>query len=116
MAWKKAPKSTVQTFYELLPKSPFAEQRKIFGYPCCFVNGNLFAGVHQSDIILRLPENEREEFIRCYKSGLFKPFPNRTMREYVVVPKTLFKEKDELKTWFKKSFQYAASLPSKGKK
>ena len=29
----------------------------MFGCPAYFTNGNLFAGVHQSSLMVRLPEN-----------------------------------------------------------
>ena len=40
------------------------DQRKMFGYPCAFVNGNMFAGLFQTGLFLRLSEPEREEFLR----------------------------------------------------
>lgn len=113
MAWKRSPKSLVKLFYEVIPKHPLAEPRKMFGYPCCFVSGNMFTGLHQSNMILRLPAAERETFLTRYKTKLFKPFPDRTMREYVVVPKLLMQKKSELSRWLERSFKYAASLPAK---
>jgi len=35
----------VDLFTGLAPEDPQVEQKKMFGWPCCFVNGNLFAGL-----------------------------------------------------------------------
>ncbi len=43
--WEKSPQALVQLFDRVLPESPNVERRKMFGYPCAFVNGNMFAGL-----------------------------------------------------------------------
>ena len=41
---------------------PFpAEKRQMFGFPAYFVNGNMFTGVFEDVIILRLADPDREE-------------------------------------------------------
>ena len=42
--WEKSPEDLVELFSVLAPKDAGVEQKKMFGWPCCFVNGNLFAG------------------------------------------------------------------------
>ena len=65
MTWEKSSDELMSLFSELAPNGPRVEQKKMFGWPCCFVNGNLFAGLHKENMIFRLPEelvlNAREE-------------------------------------------------------
>ena len=42
--------------------APFAaERRPMFGASTFFVKGNMFAGIHEDTIILRLSEEDRQE-------------------------------------------------------
>ena len=52
-------------FASLAPTGPEFSQKKMFGYLCCFVNGNLFAGLHKRNMIFRLPAGDR----RCSSSS-----------------------------------------------
>jgi len=38
MAWRKSPEPLIQLFDEALPDDPLIERRKMFGYPCAFIN------------------------------------------------------------------------------
>src|ERR671934_2301103 len=86
MEWRKASESLKSAFEEALPDDPRVERKQMFGYPCAFVNGNMFAGVHQEALFLRLGEQERATLLDQPGSGPFEPMPGRAMREYVVAP------------------------------
>lgn len=116
MQWTKAPQELVDAFDAAMAGFPVAERRKMFGYPAAFANGNMFAGVHQSSFVLRLPEEERAEFLRIPGAGAFEPMPGRPMREYVVVPPDMLGRPAELSTWIERSLAYASSLQPKAKK
>lgn len=116
MAWRKAPEELVELFHEIVPQEPLANHRKMFGYPSCFVNGNLFSGLHQENMIMRLSETDREEFLKIEGASLFEPMPGRVMREYVCAPTAMFSDKQELFNWMKRSFEYASGLPEKKRK
>jgi len=94
---------------------PPAVQRKMFGYPAGFVNGNMFMGLFQDEMILRLSEEPREELIKAHSAHLFEPMPGRPMKEYVSVPRTLMKDHKELAAWVARAFDYGASLKPKAK-
>lgn len=44
MKWEKSSEDLVELFSEIAPRDTGVKQKKMFGWPCCFVNGNLFAG------------------------------------------------------------------------
>jgi len=114
--WKPAPAEAVEAFETATSALTGAEPRKMFGYSCVFARGNMFAGLHEAGMVLRLPEEQRAEFLRLKGAEPFEPMPGRVMREYVVVPKVLLKAPEQLREWVKKSLSYVSSLPAKEKK
>jgi TfoX/Sxy family transcriptional regulator of competence genes len=110
--WKPAPQEWIDAFDAALPDK--VERRKMFGYPAAFVNGNMAAGLHQDDLVLKLDEKDRAALMKA--GG--KPFVvmGRTMGAFVVAPRDLQKKPAELKKWLSRSIAYAASLPPKAKK
>jgi TfoX/Sxy family transcriptional regulator of competence genes len=88
----------------------------MFGYSCIFARGNMFAGLHEAGMVLRLSDEQRAEFLRLKGAKQFEPMPERVMREYVVVPKVLLDSPERLRTWIEKSLAYVSSLPAKAKR
>ena len=114
MKWRKSPQALIDLFASVVPGPP-AVQRKMFGYPAGFVNGNLFMGLFQDDLILRLPDTQRQALLAAGKAKLFEAMPGRPMREYIAIPSALTCGKKELAAWVAQSFQYGASLKPKSK-
>ena len=115
-AFTKAPEELVRTFENVMKDFPLAVQRKMFGYPSAFVNGNMFAGLFQEEMFLRLSDEDRAAIRSEFGTSLFEPLPGRPMRGYVLVPRYVLDSPKLLKTWLAKGMEYARSLPPKGKK
>jgi TfoX/Sxy family transcriptional regulator of competence genes len=113
MKWRKSSETLVQKFAELVPKDPRVERRKMFGYPAAFVAGNLFMGLHQESLLLRLSEEDRASLLRIEGVSVFEPMAGRPMREYVVVPSSMVDRATSLTGWIRRALNYAASLPPK---
>jgi hypothetical protein len=86
MKYVPSPPELIEFFDRLLPDDPDIKKRKMFGYPCCFINGNLAAGLHADNLLLRLSEADRSAFLKLPESKIFEPMPGRPMKEYVLVP------------------------------
>jgi TfoX/Sxy family transcriptional regulator of competence genes len=114
--WKPAPREAVAAFETSTSGLSVAEPRKMFGYSCVFAKGNMFAGLHEAGMVLRLPDEQRVEFLRLKDAAQFEPMPGRVMREYVVVPRMLLNSPEQLRPWVEKSLAYVLSLPAKPKK
>ncbi len=110
-----APAGLVRVFENMLKDFPMAEQRKLFGYPAAFVDGQMFAGLFRDSMMLRLPEAERDEFLTKFKTRLFEPMPGHVMKEYVLVPPAMLSSPAKLKGWMRQALAYAQSLPPKVK-
>ena len=109
----KAPEEMVRLFENALEDFPVVETRKMFGYPAAFVNGNMFAGLFQDEMFLRLSDEDRAAIRSEYGTKLFEPMPGRPMRGYVLVPRSVLKSPRLLRTWLTKEMEYAKTLPPK---
>jgi TfoX/Sxy family transcriptional regulator of competence genes len=114
--WRKAPDALIALFDAALPDDPRVERRKMFGYPCAFFSGNLFTGLHQENVIVRLAERDRIAAIEKQGARLFEPMAGRPMREYIVLPQAALADREELAAWLQRGFCYAKSLPPKASK
>ena len=114
MQWRKSPQQLIDLFVSVIPDPPVV-QRKMFGYPAGFVNGNMFMSLFQDDMILRLPESLREEFLKVDGAKIFEPMPGRPMREYVAVPSQGMADKQKLASWVSTALEYGASLKPKSR-
>jgi RNA polymerase sigma factor (sigma-70 family) len=110
--FRKSPPELVARFGELSLLAGDADRRQMFGYPVCVLHGNMFMGLHEDSLILRLADADRAEFLGRYDSALFEPMPGRAMKEYVVVPPALVYD-DAVAEWVRKSRAFAEQLPAK---
>lgn len=113
MKWKKAS----EELDELLAgkMAPFLyNKRRMFGSPVYFVKGNMLAGVHQDNIFLRLSPRDKEKILSENDEVTpFEPMEGRVMREYVVLPESIFDRDDLLEEWLERSHAFVSSLPPK---
>jgi len=116
MAAKKAAKGVpaeVLALYDKLIDTIPAVERKGATNPYTSLNGNMFTYLSPSGVLgIRLPEGEREEFLKKYKTTLYKSH-GTVLKEYVTVPDSLLKKTNELKKYFQLSYEYAKILKPK---
>jgi TfoX/Sxy family transcriptional regulator of competence genes len=116
MKFTKTPKELFDVI-ALLVKDFKCEGKKMFGGAAYFVNRNMFTGVHQSTILLRLSDTDREKILKKYDGiTIFEPLPGRKMKEYVAIPESIYSDPGEIRYWMMKSYEYASKLPPKGVK
>lgn len=114
--WRKSPPSLIALFDAVLPDDPRVERRKMFGYPCAFVNGNMFTGLHQEDLIVRLDETDRAQAREEVGAETFEPMAGRPMREYVALPGDVLEDEATVAAWVQRALDFAGALPVKEKK
>ena len=77
--------------YDTLVATNQKIERKGTANPYTSLNGHMFSYMNSSgSLALRLPEKEREEFLKKYKTTLFEAYV-AVMKEYVAVPDSLLK-------------------------
>jgi len=114
--WRKSPADLIELFTSVLPDDTAIEKRQMFGYPCAFVNGNMFTGLHQEALIVRLGEDDRKQLIDEAGAIQFEPMPGRPMREYVALPQALLDDREKLTKIITAAKEFANLLPPKIKK
>jgi hypothetical protein len=106
------PADKLELYDQLIATHPKIERKgATMGYTS--LNGHMFTLLGPSGTLaLRLPEEERERFLKRYKTTLYEAY-GAVMREYVAVPDALFKNTKELKKYLAMSYAYIETLKPK---
>jgi TfoX/Sxy family transcriptional regulator of competence genes len=115
--WRRPPPDLVELFHRVIPQgiAP-VEFKPMFGAPCYWTGGHMFAALHQENMIVRLGAADRAALLAQAGAHPFEPMEGRPMKEYVVFPDAMLADPEELQAWLLKGLTYAASLPPKQKK
>jgi len=117
MKWRKPQEDLIELLHDVIPEGQApVEFKPMFGGPCYWTGGNMFAAVHQESLFVRLGEKDRAELLMQPGAHLFEPMEGRPMKEYVVFPDEMLADRDALRGWVARGLAYAASLPPKEKK
>jgi TfoX/Sxy family transcriptional regulator of competence genes len=89
----------------------------MFGQFAFFLNGNMFTGVFQSRIFLRLSQESKKETMELHPEvSHFEPRKGQIMKEYITISPEMVANDDFLTQLLDSSIDYASSLPPKKKK
>ena len=106
------PADVLESYDRLVATNPSVE-RKGATMPYTSANGHMFSFLTKTGTLaLRLPAEERNAFLKKYKTKLCEQH-GTVLEEYVDVPGTLLKRTQELKKYFDLSYAYVASLKPK---
>lgn len=106
------PQNKLDAYKKLIEANPKIELRGA-AIPYTSFNGHMFSYFEKDGTFgLRIPEKEREVFLKKYKTTLFISY-GIIKKEFVLVPDKLFLNFKEFKPWFDISFEYVASLKPK---
>ena len=110
------PAEKIALYEKLLAKIPGIE-RKGADNPYTSLNGNMFSLLLSPTgrMALRLSTDEREQFLKKYKTTLFEAH-GAVMKEYVTVPDALLRNTRELQKYLALSYAYAKTLKPKAAK
>ncbi|MBC7829972.1 MAG: hypothetical protein H7122_19655 [Chitinophagaceae bacterium] len=102
--------------YEKLVATNPSVERKGTALPYTSLNGHMFSFLSPTGTLaIRLPVNEREVFLKKYKTALMEAH-GTIMKEYVAVPENLFEKTENLKAYFNASYDYIKTLKPKATK
>lgn len=101
------------TMYEELIGTNPAVELKGDANPYTSLNGHMTSRLDPSGkLALRLPSDERQKFLKKYRTKLFESY-GIVQKEYVEVPDTLLMKTAELKRYFDISVRYVQTLKPK---
>jgi hypothetical protein len=99
--------------YEKVLAAVAGIERKGDTVPYTSRNGHMFTFLSKAGVMaLRLPEKDREAFLKQYATRLCTQY-GIVQKEYVEVPDTLLRKPKELATYLKISFSYVGELKPK---
>ena len=110
MEMKKVAAELVAAFESVSPGGPEARPKKMFGYPCAFVHGNMFMGLMGDHFILRLSAEDKPDLETAGGSPVEGP-QGHVMKEYLALPSSVVAHRKALAGWVAKGYGYAAPLP-----
>ena len=114
MAWQKSPPELVERFGRVMDRFPEVERRQMFGYPAAFVGGNMVTGLHESNWVVRLPEDEMMNAIREGASP-FEPMAGRPMKNFVAIPSDEVADEAAVERWVERAVAHGRTMPPKKK-
>lgn len=116
MKWVKAPEELV-TLIESLMQPVDCEKRPMFGYPAYFIKKNLFSGLFQDKLFLRLSQEQVASLGKAFANlANLAPMPGRPMKDYWVIPEKLLKDGPKMARVVEDAATWCRSLPEKVKK
>jgi TfoX/Sxy family transcriptional regulator of competence genes len=116
MKWVKAPEALKKLLEDAM-QGVECDKRPMFGYPAYFINGNMFIGLFQDQLFVRLSEEHRASLMKKHPSiRNLEPMPGRPMKAYYVLPRDLCTNARALKEIIKKSAEHTRQLAPKEKK
>jgi TfoX/Sxy family transcriptional regulator of competence genes len=113
--WEKSSPELVAFFEMLAPQEPGIVYKKMFGYPACFVHGNLFVGLFKQNLLFRLPEADFANFLKLDGAAHFEPMPGRRSKGFAIWTDPLRRDPKLVARWILRSLEFARSLPAKDK-
>ncbi len=106
------PEEVLELYTKLVATNPKVELKGAT-VPYTSHHGHMFSYLEKDGSLgLRLPEKEREAFLKKYKTSLFISY-GIVKEEFVTVPEKLLKNTKELKPYFDISFKYVNTLKPK---
>jgi len=113
MKWTKPPEELVTRFQAALPAHPDLTPKKMFGYPASFVKGNFFTGLHNDNVVIRLPDAVKASLKELASAPQFDPMGGRPMKQWWVIPKSVTGDGKKLKAFIGAAFEKVQPLPGK---
>jgi hypothetical protein len=83
--------------------------------PYTSMNGNMYSFLKDGQVALRLPEKERQTFLKKFGSSVFEAY-GAVMKEYVTITLPMLKRPKDLTGYVKASHAYAKTLKAKAAK
>lgn len=113
--FEKAPPELVERFNAVLDRHPAPDivRKKMFGYPCTWINGNMATGLFASQWWVRVSEPDRDALLAMPGAHPFEVMPGKAMGRYVTMPDALVADDAALDPWIAMAIEFTRTLPPK---
>lgn len=93
--------------------APDIAQKKMFGFPCAWIAGNMLSGLFAEEWWVRVSEPDREALLALPGAHPFEVMPGRTMGRYVVLPPVVAANNSDLDAWLTRAIAFTRTMPPK---
>ena len=113
MKWIKAPEE-LKALLEGVMQDIECEKRPMFGYPAYFINKNMFIGLFQDKVFVRLSDQQLADLRKKFPAiANLEPMPGRPMKYYYTLPKDLYSDSRTFNKVIQGSVEFTRSLAPK---
>jgi TfoX N-terminal domain len=95
--------------------TPDVTRRKMFGYPCAWVGGNMASGLFAQTWWVRLAPDRLAAVMAAGQGRPFQVMPGRDMKGYVALPDEDIADDGRIDAWVREALDYTATMPPKTK-
>jgi TfoX/Sxy family transcriptional regulator of competence genes len=105
----------IERLHKILDGHVGVEPRRMFGGVCFMLNGNMCLGVHKTDLMLRVGEEQAAALLRLQN---VRPMDltGKVMKGWATVLPEAVLDDDALRNFVGKALAFVATLPRKEKK
>jgi hypothetical protein len=113
----KSSPELVARFKESLGRhvGPDVVLKKMFGYPCAWINGNMATGLFAEQWWVNVADPDRETLLGMPGGKPFEVMPGKAMGRNVTLPPDLIASDARLDDWIAKALDFTRTLPPKQK-
>jgi TfoX N-terminal domain len=111
----KSSPEIVARFNEVLDRHPAPDvvRKKMFGYPCAWINGNMATGLFAEQWWVRVSELDRDRLLELPGAHPFEVMPGKAMGRNVRMPPDLVADDAAVDAWIAKALDFPRTLPPK---
>jgi hypothetical protein len=111
----KSSPELVARFNEVLARhaAPDVVLKKMFGYPCAWINGNMATGLFAEQWWVRVSDDDRDKLLEFPGAHPFEVMPGKAMGRNVTLPPAVVGVDAALEAWIGKALDFTRTVPPK---
>jgi hypothetical protein len=94
---------------------PNVALRKMFGYPCAWVNGNMATGLFAEQWWVNVADADRDALLAMPGGKPFEVMPGKAMGRNVTLPPDVLASDASVDVWIARALAFTRTLPPKKK-
>lgn len=112
--FEKSPPELVARFGAVTARHPQLVPKRMFGYDCTWVNGNMATGLFADTWFVRVGEHAAAELLALPGAVPFAPMGASPMNGYACLPPWVIADDAALDAWLERCIAFLETLPPKG--
>lgn len=109
----RSPSELVDRFITVTARHPQLVPKRMFGYDCTWVNGNMATGLFADTWFVRVGEEAAAELLELPGAMPFAPMGGTPTKGYACLPPAVIADDAALDVWLRRCVAYMTTLPPK---